>query len=105
MDSVIQKEKRCYVCGTRKGLHEHHIIYGTANRKKSEEYGFKVWLCGRHHNLDTKQGVHFNKELDLHLKCLCETWWLENGRTQEEWRQVFGKWWCEDTEQKVPKIF
>lgn len=104
MESVIQKEKRCYVCGTTQGLHEHHIIYGTANRKKSEEYGFKVWLCGRHHNL-SNAGVHFNRELDLHLKCLCETWWLENGRTEDEWRRVFGKWWVEEPEIEVPKIF
>ena len=104
MESVIQKEKRCYVCGTTQGLHEHHIIYGTANRKKSEEYGFKVWLCGRHHNL-SNDGVHFNRALDLHLKCLCETWWLENGHTEDEWRRVFGKWWIEEPEIEVPKIF
>ena len=104
MKSVIQKEKECYVCKTRYGLHDHHIIYGTSNRKNSEKYGFKVWLCGKHHNL-SNAGVHFNRELDLKLKCECQEWWLRNGRTKEEFRSVFGKWWSEEPKQAVPKIF
>ena len=62
--SIMQTEKRCYVCGTTYNLHDHHIFYGTANRKQSEKHGFKVFLCGRHHNL-SNEGVHFNPDLDL----------------------------------------
>ena len=67
MKSIIQRSKECWRCGSRLGLHEHHIFYGTANRKQSEKYGMKVWLCGRHHNL-SNEGVHFDKEFDLRLK-------------------------------------
>ena len=71
MKSIIQSEKECYVCKTRYELHEHHIFYGTANRKQSEKYGMKVWLCGKHHNL-SNEGVHFNKEFDLHIKQIAQ---------------------------------
>lgn len=59
-DSIIQKEKCCYVCGTTKNLQEHHI-FGGASRKLSERDGLKVWLCLNHHT--GPQGVHFNPEL------------------------------------------
>lgn len=46
----------CYIC-ERQGyykpqiLEEHHVFEG-ANRKKSEHYGLKVYLCRRHHTGD-----------------------------------------------------
>ena len=66
MNSIIQDKKVCFVCGKDYGLHNHHI-YGGANRKVSEKYGLKVWLCPMHHNM-SDAGVHFNKELDTKLK-------------------------------------
>lgn len=59
MKSIIQEDKECYFCGTELDLHSHHIFEGTANRKNSEKYGLKVWLCGEHHNL-SNNSVHFN---------------------------------------------
>ena len=41
MNSVLQSEKECFVCGTNLNLHSHHIFFGTANRKLSEKYGMK----------------------------------------------------------------
>ena len=69
--SIMQTEKRCYVCGTTYNLHDHHIFYGTANRKQSEKHGFKVFLCGRHHNL-SNEVVQFNPDLDTRLKRECQ---------------------------------
>lgn len=60
MKSIIQKEKECYFCHTTYWLEEHHI-FGAANRKKSEKYGLKVWLCHNDHN-EPPLGVHHNKE-------------------------------------------
>lgn len=69
--SILQKEKECWACHTRFNLHEHHVIYGTANRKKSEKYGLKVWLCVHHHTGNA--GVHNgNKQLDLELHQLAQ---------------------------------
>lgn len=67
MKSIIDNEKQCLVCGSTSNLHKHHIFYGTANRKLSEQYGCWCYLCGRHHNL-SNVGVHFNKQLDTNLK-------------------------------------
>lgn len=65
MKSIIQDEKYCYVCRS-PYVEEHHVFYGTANRKLSEKYGLKVWLCHEHHTGNC--GVHFNKTLDQKIK-------------------------------------
>ena len=91
MQSIIQKEKECYVCRTTYGLHDHHIFYGSSNRKHSEKYGLKVWLCGYHHNL-SNNGVHFNKELDNRIKQTAQAK-FEETHTREEFRAIFGKSW------------
>ena len=70
------------------GLHSHHI-FGAANRKKSEQHGLKVWLCGYHHNL-SNTGVHFNKLLDSKLKRLAQGKY-EETHTREEFMQEFGR--------------
>lgn len=72
----MQQKKICYVCGTDRGLHYHHVFYGTANRKKSDEDGMGVYLCGPHHNLSS-QGIHFNKQLDEYVKKQAEKVWIE----------------------------
>lgn len=89
MKSIIQKNKECYVCGTTYGLHDHHIIYGTANRKQSEKYGLKVWLCQEHHTGST--GAHFNKDLDLHLKKLAQEHFEALYGARNEFIRVFGR--------------
>lgn len=71
MKSIIQNDKRCYVSGSETNLHKHHIFQGTANRKKSEQYGLWVWLRADWHNMSS-YGVHFNKKLDTELKQLAQ---------------------------------
>lgn len=66
MNSIMQNEKRCYVCNTTLNLHKHHVFEGR-NRNNSEKYGCWVYLCAKHHNM-SDEGVHFNKELDKKLK-------------------------------------
>ena len=91
MQSIIQTTQECLVCRTTYNLHSHHCIGGVANRKQSEKYGLKVWLCARHHNM-SNEGVHFNKELDLKIKQLAQRK-FEETHTREEFRAVFGKSW------------
>lgn len=69
--SIISNERICLVCGTTLGLHKHHIFYGMAKRKISEQYGCWCYLCGKHHNL-SNEGVHFNKKLDIELKKMAQ---------------------------------
>lgn len=71
MQSLLSEDKCCYICKTTKGLHKHHIYYGSANRKKSQKWGCFVTLCEAHHNL-ANEGVHFNPLLDARLKKECQ---------------------------------
>lgn len=88
MDSIIDKDKKCYICGSYMNLQCHHIFGGTANRKKSEKYGLKVWLCYEHHL--GKNGVHYNKSLMDALHKLGQERFEEN-HTRDQFRQEFGK--------------
>lgn len=90
MKSKIQEFKECYICGRSENLHEHHIFYGTSNRKNSERTGLKVWLCYEHHN-GSPAGVHFNKELDLYLKQTAQRVYEETTGTRVEFMAIFGR--------------
>lgn len=89
MDSVLQKEKKCYVCGRTYNLHSHHIFQGI-NRKASERNGMKVWLCLMHHT-GSNEAVHNNKELDLHLKRIAQGYYEEHIGTREDFMSEFGR--------------
>lgn len=62
----MQENKECYFCKATRNLHEHHIFFGTANRKKSEKHGMKVYLCQEHHTGNA--GVHKVRMMDMALK-------------------------------------
>lgn len=94
MKSILQTNKECYVCDTPYYLHEHHIFYGP-NRKHSEKYGLKVWLCAKHHNM-SDEGVHFNKALDTKLKQEAQQAFENKYGTRELFMGVFGKNYMED---------
>ena len=87
---IIQDRKECYFCKTPHGLHIHHIFYGTANRKKSEQHGMKIFLCGTHHNL-SNDSVHFNKKMDMHVKTMAQKVFEEKVGTRDYFIQEFGK--------------
>ena len=86
--SIIQNEKKCFVCGTTLNIHIHEIMYGK-NRQNSINDGCCVYLCGKHHNL-SNEGVHFNHELDLKLKQLAEQKWCKYyNKTPEDFRKRY----------------
>ena len=87
MKSIVSNKKECLVCHTAQGLHLHHIYEGSANRKKSDKYGCWCYLCGRHHNL-SNEGVHFNKDLDLKIKRMCQEKFKE-AYPDEDFVKVF----------------
>ena len=57
--------EECYFCGST--IVARHEIYYGSNRKMSIREGFVCMLCPYHHQ-DSKNGVHFNREMDLELK-------------------------------------
>jgi hypothetical protein len=95
MKSIIQDEKECFVCAHKliqaperdnRGFYVlecHHVFAGTANRKMSEKYGLKVWLCHEHHTGDT--GVHFNETLNELLKEIAQR------RFEEYYKGVYNR--------------
>ena len=84
----MQTEKVCFVCGTTQNLHSHHV-FGGPNRRWSEAYGLKVWLCARDHNM-SDAGVHFNKELDTQLKQIGQST-FEETHSRDEFMKIFGR--------------
>jgi len=87
MKSILQDEKKCFVCGC-EDVQCHHIYFGP-KRRKSERNGFKVWLCWEHH-LGTI-GVHGRKghDLDEFLKKECQRK-FEETHTREEFMKIIG---------------
>lgn len=88
MKSIIQDKKECYFCHTTQNLHDHHIYFGK-NRKISEQNGFKVWVCAKHHNMSI-DSVHENHIKDIYLKQLCQSVY-EQTHTRHEFMVLIGK--------------
>ena len=93
MDSIIQDEKVCYLCG-RNGngdrLEEHHILFGNPNRDHSEKYGLKVWLCGERCHRNGKNAAHRCRDTDLMLKRIAQEKFEEN-HSREDFISLFGR--------------
>ena len=88
--SILQNEKKCYVCQSTRNIHIHEVYFGK-NRKKSIEDGCCVYLCGKHHNL-SNEGVHFNHNLDIELKKTMEKCWVNKyNKTTEDFIKRYGK--------------
>ena len=51
MESIFKtKDDHCVLCGTKHGLHTHHIYPG-AFRNASEKYGLTIRLCWQCHTM------------------------------------------------------
>jgi len=61
------QDMRCELCGLRNAVVSHHVFFGSANRRKSEEWGMVARLCFECHTGSNK-GVHYNRANDLILK-------------------------------------
>lgn len=95
MKSIIQSRRECYRTRRTTDIHEHHIFYGTSNRKNSEKYGLKVYLTGEYHNLSNK-GVHFDKAFDTELKQTGQRAFESTHGSREDFIRIFGKNYLDD---------
>lgn len=96
--SILQDKRRgeCYLCNMLLGIdtpaacrEEHHVMHGTANRKLSEHYGLKVYLCPYHHR-NGPQAAHRCRQTDILLKQAAQKA-FEQKYSPEKWMEVFGK--------------
>ena len=88
MNSILQTNPECFICGAMRELERHHCFPGVPNRKHSEEDGLWVWLCADHHRGDIS--VHFNRNMDLKLKRYAQAKY-EESHTREEFVGRYGK--------------
>ena len=82
----------CRICEN-PNVQTHHIFHGHGRRKKSDEYGYTVKLCMRHHVGDN--GIHLakNREYDLSLMREAQEHFEANYGTREDFIREFGKSW------------
>ena len=90
MKSIISNEKQCFFCGSTYNIQKHHI-YGGGNRVVSEDNGFWLYLCQRHHTY-TNYSVHGDPQhkSDLMLKKICQTIY-ENKHSRDDFIKLIGK--------------
>lgn len=100
MKSIMhdKKDGTCYLCMKLHGdysrksvLQEHHVMGGTANRKKSEKYGLKVYLCPPHHlNGLSPEAVHENIKIRRYVEAAAQEA-FEEHYPDKDFQKVFGK--------------
>lgn len=88
MESILQSERKCFICGRGGDLDVHHAISGNSNRKHSEEYGLKIYLCRECH-----MKVHDKHEMEEQIKQFAQRRWEEEYGDRDAFRKVFGKSW------------
>ena len=75
-------------------LEEHHVFEG-ADRRHSETYGLKVWLCKYHHTGDIRgngEAVHFNIKTQNALKAWAQKKAMKHYKwSVEDFRKIFGR--------------
>ena len=99
---IPQPEPRqCYVCGARKRLEVHHVMYGHGPRHLAEKYGLKVTLCDMHHR-HAPAGIHAgNRELDMRLKAVAQAE-FEKIYGHSKWMRTFGRNYLEEPVEVAP---
>ena len=90
----------CYLCKLLNGddfpkqTQEHHVCFGTANRRQSEKYGLKVYLCLNHHTAG-KDAVHNNHEMARLLQAKAQEV-FEEAYPGKSFLEIFGRNYKED---------
>ena len=86
-ESIIQTEKRCYICARTSGkLHIHHCLSGTSDRELSEDYALKIYLCPQCHSK-----VHDKHMYETEIKQMAQRKFEEVYGTREDFIRIFGK--------------
>jgi hypothetical protein len=84
-DSIMQRDKVCFVTGAEVDLDKHHIYHGS-RRKAADRWGCWVWI-----NHDVHMDLHQrNTALDEELKAACQER-FEALYDHETFMKVFGK--------------
>lgn len=85
---LVDDMEHCIICG--KYAEEHHVFFGTANRKMAEKYHLTLPLCQEHHR-NGPNSPHKNRSIDLSYKCWAQFAYEQNIGTMEDFRREFGR--------------
>lgn len=91
--TVQEKRGKCFICG-KTCTEEHHIFFGSANRKISDELGLVCDLCPSHHRLGI-YSVHRNAEMNKALQAYGQAC-FEMVYSKDEFMKLFGKNYIDD---------
>ena len=75
----------CEICGLETECARHHVFFGTANRKQSEDWGMVAWLCPACH-----LRVHSHWPTNLALKQKHQERFMRDY-TLDRFMKIFGK--------------
>ena len=87
----------CYLCGSIGPTENHHIFPGVPNRRSSEKYGLKVYLCPYCHRLGPK-AVHNCKATMDEVKRDGQRAFERVHGSRKQFMNIFGKNWLGDDE-------
>ena len=100
--SIMQTEKECYLCRRKAnligwkgnlpstGLHRHHVVFGSADRRISEKLGLWVWVCAEKHHVYGPESPHGNQKVaELLIRDGQRA--FEEKYDHETWMELFGK--------------
>lgn len=86
--SILMSESGvCFLCQKRGTTECHHVFNGNPNRKRSEQYGLKIYLCDACH-----RKVHADQGLDDSVKAYVQEQAMKHyGWEVEDFSKIFGK--------------
>jgi len=87
MRSLINNSKECYICGSTYNIEKHHMVFGSANRKKADEDGLWCNLCHSCHQAVHNQDIWEKKALQE----LAQEKYEEKIGTREQFIKRYGK--------------
>ena len=89
LHSIITDDmEHCMICGS-PYVQIHHVFFGTANRKMSDQYALIVPLCESHHT--GAEGVHRFRNTDLKLKQMGQQAFENHYGSREVFIKTFGR--------------
>ena len=85
---LVEDMEHCVVCG-REAINIHHIFCGTAKRKLSDDDGYIIPLCHKHHN-GSNEAIHFNRELEKEWRQIAQEH-FERKNSRQAFIQRYGR--------------
>lgn len=80
---VTEYQNICFLCG-RQSDGQHHLVFGTSERKLAEEDGLKVPVCNRCHNMGAVQEkIHGNPVAEKLSKMVGQLAWEKAWITRD----------------------